>query len=335
MGFGVKGMRRGVRRGLVLGGGGVLGVAWMVGALQALQDETGLDVRDFDALVGTSAGSILAALLGAGASPADLVTHQRGGQIESGPLAGFYFDYENASRGDRMVHLRPGIGSRELLLHNARNLYRMPATAVLSAFLPEGWGNLGAVGTLITHVAPDGWVTRDGVSVVALDYDTGSRVAFGRPGAPPAILADAVLASCAIPGWYHPVRIGEHRYIDGGAWSSTNLDLLAGAGLDEVFVLAPQASFDAGRPLLLTTRLERHWRTQVTTRLVREVSKVHATGTEVTVLAPGQEDLHAIGANPMNVSRRLSVMETSLRTSPQALRDPAHFPERDRYRDAG
>jgi len=328
-------MTGGLRRGLVLGSGGVLGVAWMVGAVHALQDETGLDVRDFDALVGTSAGSILAALLGAGTSAADLVAHQRGGPVESGPLAGFYFDYENASRGDRLVHLRPGIGSRELLLHNARHLYRLPATAVLSALLPEGWGNLGAVGALITHVAPDGWVARDGLSVVALDYDTGTRVAFGRPGAPPAMLADAVLASCAIPGWYHPVRIGEHRYVDGGAWSSTNLDLLTGAGLDEVFVLAPQASFDAGNPSRLATRLERHWRTQVTTRLVREVTRVHAQGTEITVLAPGQEDLQAIGNNPMNVSRRLAVLETSLRTCAPALRDPAELPERSRLRDAG
>ena len=70
------------RRGLVLGGGGVLGAAWMVGALQALQDETGVDVRDFEAFVGTSAGSVLVALLGAGVSVEDLVTHQREGQLE-------------------------------------------------------------------------------------------------------------------------------------------------------------------------------------------------------------------------------------------------------------
>ena len=54
------------RRGLVLGGGGVLGAAWMVGALKALQDELGTDVREFDQFVGTSAGSVLAGLLAAG-----------------------------------------------------------------------------------------------------------------------------------------------------------------------------------------------------------------------------------------------------------------------------
>jgi NTE family protein len=323
------------RRGLVLGGGGVLGAAWMVGALQALQDETGVDVRDFEAFVGTSAGSVLVALLGAGVSVEDLVTHQREGQLESGPLAGFHFDYENASGGDRPMRPRPGLGSRELLIRNARQLRQLPPTAVLSAFLPEGRGNLAAVGALISHVVPDGWVARDGVTVVALDYDTGERMPFGRPGARPAALPEAVMASCAIPGWYQPVRIGEHRFIDGGAWSSTNLDLLAGQGLDEVFVLAPQVSFDADAPTQWATRLERQWRARVTRRVIREVATVHHQGSEVTVLGPGQADLEAFGGNLMDVSRRPLVIETSLRTSALALRDPAPLPDGNDYRDVG
>jgi len=316
------------RRGLVLGGGGVLGAAWMVGALQALQDETGVDVRDFDAFVGTSAGSILAALLGAGVSVADLVNHQRGDQLESGRLAGFHFDYLEATGGDRPARSRPGLGSRELLIHNARQLHQLPPTAVLSALLPEGRGNLGAVGALISHVVPDGWVARAGVTVVALDYDTGERVPFGRPGVWSAALPEAVMASCAIPGWYQPVRIGDHRFIDGGAWSSTNLDLLAGEGLDEVFVLAPQVSFDADTPTQWATRLERQWRNRVTRRVLREASTVHRHGTEVTILGPGREDLEAMGGNLMDLSRRASVIETSLRTSVVALRDPDPLPAR-------
>jgi len=317
-----------VRRGLVLGGGGVLGAAWMVGALQALQDEIGVDARDFDAFVGTSAGSILAVLLGAGVSVADLVNHQRGDQLESGLLAGFHFDYAEATGGDRPTRTRPGLGSRELLIRNARQLRQLPPTAVLSAFLPEGRGNLDAVGALISHVVPKGWVARDGVTVVALDYDTGKRVPFGRPGVWSAALPEAVMASCAIPGWYQPVRIGDHRYIDGGAWSSTNLDLLAGQGLDEVFVLAPQASFDADAPTQWATRLERQWRNRVTRRVLREASTVHRHGTEVTILGPGREDLEAMGGNLMDLSRRPAVIETSLRTSAVALRDPDPLPAR-------
>src|SRR5450830_968984 len=144
------------RRGLVLGGGGVLGAAWMVGALQALQDETGGDVREFEAFVGTSAGSVLVALLGAGVSVEDLVTHQRDGQLETGPLAGFHFDYETASGGDRPIRPRSGIGSRELLLRNARQLRQLTSVAKqkLTRTNPRAWTNrpVAAAGGLIVEM---------------------------------------------------------------------------------------------------------------------------------------------------------------------------------------
>jgi NTE family protein len=193
---------------------------------------------------------------------------------------------------------------------------------VLSALLPEGRGSLASVGAMVRHVVPSGWVDRDGLQVVTMDYETGRRVAFGRIGAPEADLADAVMASCAIPGWYQPVRIGDDRYVDGGACSSTSVDLLAGLGLDEVLVVAPSVSFSLDAPDALVTRLERQWRTRVTRRCLREVAKVHAGGTEVTVIGPGPEDLEAIGGNLMDVGRRRAVLETSLRTSAVALRDP-------------
>ena len=323
------------RRGLVLGGGGVLGAAWMVGALKALQDELGTDVREFDQLVGTSAGSVLAALLGAGVSVEDLLAHQLRGNLDVGPLAGYAWDYERDTGGDRPGLPKVGFGSRELLRRNALHLRSLPPTAVLSAILPEGRGSIEAVGSLVSHVVPSGWPQRPGVTVVALDYDTGDRVAFGRAGVDPVELASAVMASCAIPGWYQPVRIGAHRYIDGGAWSSTNLDLMVGLGLDEVFVLAPQVSFVKDAPTHWRTRVERQWRNRVTLRVLRELGRVHADGAEVTVLGPGEEDLEAFGSNLMDVSRRPRVIETSLRTSAVALHDPAPLPDRTDFEDVG
>ena len=81
---------------------------------------------------------------------------------------------------------------------------------------------------MVASVAgPDGWAPREGVWVVAMDYDSGRRVAFGREGAPPARLDEAVTASCAIPGWYAPVLIDGRRYVDGGTLSATSADLLA------------------------------------------------------------------------------------------------------------
>ena len=99
------------RRGLVLGGGGVLGAAWMVGALTALEDHLGVDVRSFDQMVGTSAGSVLCSLLASGVSVAELRTHQMEGTLSYGRLAGFEWDYEESTGGDRPPAPRAGFGS--------------------------------------------------------------------------------------------------------------------------------------------------------------------------------------------------------------------------------
>ena len=76
------------------------------------------------------------------------------------------------------------------------------------------------------------------------------RQTFGstcRKDAPRAELADAVAASCAIPGFYHPVTIAGRRYVDGGLYSTSNLDILRGAELDLVICLNPLTSKQEGR----------------------------------------------------------------------------------------
>lgn len=312
------------RWGLVLGGGGVLGGAWMVGALTALEQVHGLDARDAEVIVGTSAGSLVAALLGAGASTAQLRAHQLGDRVAAGSLGALDWSYDTAT-GSSMPSLRPRMplpGSAGLVTHNVNRLRRLPPTAVLAALLPEGRGSLASVGRLVRELVPHGWARHPGIRVVAMDYESGRRTAFGSAGAPEAELTDAVMASCAIPGWYAPVVIGGRRYVDGGACSATNVDLVAGLGLDEVFVLAPMVSFSVDQPVHWHTRAERHWRLRVTRRCLREVAKVHAQGTDVTVLGPGAEDLEVMGSNLMAVDRRTQVLQTALVTSLRALADP-------------
>lgn len=306
----------GVRRGVVLGGGGVLGAAWMVGALTALEERLGVPVTSFDYLVGTSAGSILAALLGAGVTVDELRDHQLG---RPGRFADVW-DHDTATGGSMPLRPRLRAGSPRLLTHNLRRLRQLPPTALVSALVPEGRGSVRQIGRLIESVAPGGgWVDRDGVWIVAMDYETGRRVPLGRPGEPEAGLADAVMASCAIPGWFEPTVIGGHRFVDGGACSATSVDLLAGRGLDEVYVVAPMVSFELDHPTAVAARLERRWRSRVTRRCLHEVAKVEAEGVRVTVLGPGPDDLEAIGANVMDTTRRLRVIETSIRTSAEAL----------------
>ena len=307
------------RRGLVLGAGGVLGAAWMVGALCALEDAVGLDLRSCEQIVGTSAGSVVAAMLGAGVTPSQLRDHQLGRVID-GPLAGFPWDYDRATGGALPPRPRLAFGSTALVRSNVRRLRRLPPTAVLSALLPVGRGSLDDLGRLIEAIAPGGgWSLHPGVRIVTMDYETGRRVPFGRPGEPPASLVEAVMASCAIPGWYSPVVIGGHRYVDGGTCSPTSVDLLAGLGLDEVYVVAPLVTLRPDRPRSLVARMERRWRALMTRRCLREAAKLHVEGTRVTILGPGPEDLEAIGVNVMQVGRRIGVLETSLRTSAAAL----------------
>ena len=309
------------RRGLVLGGGGVLGGAWAVGALEAIEQVHGIDPRSFDVIVGTSAGSVLSSLLGAGVSIEALRDHQRGQPIGEGPLAGYLWDYETATGGRRpaLPRLR-GPGSVRLMASSLRHGWKMPPTAVLSAFLPIGNGSLERVGHLIDAVTPYGeWSPHGNLWIVALDYEAGHRVVFGRADAPRVALSDAVMASCAIPGWFEPVSIDGRTYIDGGAWSATSADVLVGHDLDEVFVVAPMVSFETDEPESFLTRLERRWRGSVTRRCESEVEELRADGATVTVLGPGREDLEAMGGNIMDGRRRLEVLETSLRTSRMAL----------------
>ncbi len=308
------------RRGLVLGGGGVLGGTWAIGALAALEQAHGFRAGECDVIVGTSAGSVLAALLGGGVTVEQLRQHYSEEAVTEGPLAGYDFDPVRTTGGHRPAMPRQlGPGSPRLIGSTLRRIGRVPATTLLSGFMPEGARTLDRVGHLIDAVTPMGeWSGHPGVWIVAMDYEDGKRVVFGRPGSPVVPLADAVMASCAIPGWFAPVPIRGRTYIDGGAVSATSIDVVEHAGLDEVYVVAPMVSYAMDRPSGLTHRLERRWRAEVTKAAIREAGIVRATGTPVRMIGPGPEDLAAIGANLMDGARIRNVLETSLRTSAQA-----------------
>ena len=303
------------RRGVVLGAGGVLGAAWTVGALASVQDRLGWDPREAEVLVGTSAGSVLASALACGVSVDELVSHQRGV-----PDPRISFDPDKDSGGALPPLPRPFVGSPRGVISASLHPWRTTPTMALAAVMPKGRGSIDALGGLIDGLLPTGgWAPHLATWIVAMDYDSGRRVPFGQVGQPLAPLRDAVMASCAIPGWYAPVTIGRRRYVDGGVCSPTSVDLVARLRLDEVVVLSPMTSLSYDAPDSVAARIERRFRRLVTKRVVGEVKKVAATGTKVTFLGPTAEDLAVIGANMMDPSRRLQVLETSLRTSTTAL----------------
>lgn len=304
------------RRGLVLGAGGVLGAAWTIGALHALQEERGIDPLEMDIVIGTSAGSVLAGLIASGLSTSTLLNHQRGIVVEGDPRVDFDYDGEGA------LPPRPRLrmGSRQMLARAVRHPRNARLLPTLSALAPQGRGSIATVGALIDSVAPDSWPEQPKTWIVALDYSTGMRVPFGKDGSPKPRLAEAVMASCAIPGWYAPIEIDGRPYVDGGAWSSTSLDLLAAACLDEVYCLAPMACFESDEPRSMIGRLERRARRAITRRMLSEAGQVRAAGTTVTMLAPLADDLRAIGVNMMDSRRRELVLDTAMRTTVQTLR---------------
>ena len=197
--------------------------------------------------------------------------------------------------------LRPG----SLPLACAALLLQVPPWVGASGWLPHGRGRHVALRSLIGALQerhPE--AARSLGRRPHLDRGDGLRHraagAVRPPGAPPASLADAVVASCSIPGWYEPARIGGRRYVDGGVCSATSLSVLAGTDVQEVYVLAPMASTEPDHPLQPHLRLERRVRQLFTGVLLRQAKALGAQGKRVTVVTPGPRDLAVMGANLMD-----------------------------------
>jgi NTE family protein len=312
---------------LVLGAGGVLGGAWLVGALQALASETGWDPGSADYIVGTSAGAMIGALSASGVPPWFMVAHSAGEDVN---LVGA--DGRPVSEADRSAggsyRLHRGVpvlgpGSWRLALASLARPYRYAPAAVLAGWLPEGIISSDPLRDTVRRAAGHGWAPHPNLWIMASDYEDGQPVAFGRQGAPAASLADAVAASCAVPGFYRPARIGGRRYIDGGVHSLSNLDVLADLGLDLVICLNPMSSLHAPPRQSMAERAAGLLRQASGRAVGREAKRVRASGTEVVLIQPTVHDLDAMGSNLMNSRRRHQVIETAVRTVTEHLREPA------------
>jgi NTE family protein len=311
---------RRVRVGIVLGAGGILGAAWMVGVLGALQRRLDRPIGEVEVIVGTSAGSILAAALREGVTVAELVDHQRGGLTTLPSM-------HEIDRATAPVPPRLGLGSPQLLTLAALAPHRVRPRVAAFALVPPGRGKLHVLAEFVDTLAarrpggrsrPPGWPTKQ-TWVVAVDYQTGQRVVFGQAGSPPAALSEAVVASCSIPGWYEPKTIGGKRYVDGGVYSVASVDLVATSRLDLVYVLVPLGGHERGGDPGLLAQGEWVLRRVVSGWVDIEAAKVRAGGARVVVVTPGSEDLDAMGRNLMDPSRRRRVLETALRTAPARL----------------
>jgi len=312
---------------MVLGAGGVLGGAWLTGGLHAIARETEWDPGSAEYIVGTSAGSMIGALVAGGVPPWFMVAHSRG-EVFDGFSGHDGRPVEDASRSAGAVFRvhrgfpMLGPGSLRMAFTALSNPLRYTPLQMVAGWLPAGLISTDPLKEVVRRAIPGRWVEHPNCWMVACDYESGRRTPFGRLDAPRAEIGDAVAASCAIPGFYRPVKIGRRRYVDGGVCSASSLDLIAGRGLDLVICLNPLSS-RGGRGLLdpfdwlpaMSRRVNRR-------RLEHEARKVVRFGTEVVVIEPVAEDLAAMGVNWMSAERRQRVIDTAERTVAEQLRRP-------------
>jgi NTE family protein len=314
-----------MRVGLVLGAGGVIGGAWLMGALEALEAETGWRAADAEQILGTSAGAVIGALAAAGVPPEYMSAYAAGRTLDdvAEAEARAVATAARASAGD--YHLEwafppIGPGSWRLAMSTLLQPHRHSPAAVIAGWLPRGFVSTAPIRNVVETFIAEDWPATVPFWAIAADYGTGRRVAFGRDNAPAATVGEAVAASCAIPGFYHPVTVDGRRYVDGGICSVSNLDLLCGEGLDLVICLNPMSSLAQATGGSPADRMAAIMRAAAGRRLGHEARKLREAGTRVLILQPGEQDVGLMGFNLMSGARRLEVMEQARRSVGQELR---------------
>jgi NTE family protein len=276
---------------LVLGGGGVVGEAWMTGLLGGIEDTAGVDLHRVEAFVGTSAGAIVAARLAAGqplrrpprrrAAAAQIAAEEGGGLLRTAAHWGWAATAPLAPLATALA-APGGAFLRSALLARAPNTGR-------------------TVAGLRAEVDASGVRFDGSLRVCCVDKRSGRRVVFGAPGAPPASVGEAVAASCAIPWVFAPVRIGDREYVDGGVWSVTNLDAAPAQRDTQVLCLDPTAA--------LSSTLGRAFRVAVAV----ELQILRRRGARVDHITPDDEAAEAMGPEFMAAARAAAALAAGYR----------------------
>jgi NTE family protein len=269
---------------LVLGVGGLVGEAWMTGLLAGLEARTDIDFTRAERYVGTSAGSMVAAALAGGVKPRrPAPSTQNEQQPQPSPK----------QRSHRLSDLGRSIAERSYAPASAALAAITPGAALLRAALlaaiPAGGYSLAK---LSDHIARFGTSFDGRLRIVAVDRARGRRVVFGSASAPETTVAQAVAASCAVPGLYAPVTIGGRSYVDGGIWSPSNLDAADAADGDHILCLLPTGLTSHSKSTLI-----RGLGTALHSRTSLEIANARRHGANVALITPDGPAARAMGPN--------------------------------------
>ena len=280
-------------RAVVLGGGGPVGIAWEVGLAAGLEQE-GVRLSDADLFVGTSAGSVVGAMLALNRPTADLLATQHviteteapagttDGAFDLGPLIQQFIKLYTSDAPPQQ--LRAEIGEFAL---NAK--VAMTEDEWLATF------NRAEAGRF------DSWPDKP-YMCTAIDANTGEFVTWSKDSGVP--LQKAVASSCCVPGIFPPITINGRRYIDGGMKSATNAELAAGH--DSVIVVSVTGGME--RSAALPALAERAKK-----RMDDELGAITSKGGQVEMILPDNESRAAMGTNLMDFKRRGEIADAGVR----------------------
>jgi NTE family protein len=294
--------------GLVLGAGGVVGQAYHAGVLAALEHDCGWDPRTAEVIVGTSAGSITGMLLRANVPASELAAWtvraplSTEGRVLHQMLGTEIPEFE-PFRLMHLLRLAPNLPGWEMLRNVVIRPWNLRPMVAALALLAPGRFDIGTRLAMLREVEGQSWPERD-LWICAVRRSDGRRVVFGRPGSPDVPLHLAIAASCAVPGYFAPVKIDEHTYVDGGAHSPTNAAILRPRALDLVIVVSPMSG-----PARLPTDLYGASRWHAARVARREVKALRESGTAVVVFRPGRAEQEAIGNNFMARDRVAQIVQ--------------------------
>jgi len=256
---------------LVLGGGGVAGIAWVTGLLAGLA-EAGQDVTDADVVIGTSAGANVAAQLGSGLSLEELFARQVDPALQSRELMAV-IDWEKFG-ADVQSYMAGATTPTEQLRGFGR--FALDADTV-----PEP----KRIAVIESRLPSREWPAKP-TKLTAIDCASGELTVFDAAAG--VSLVDAVAASSAVPGSQMPGTIDGRRYMDGGVRSADNADLAAGAA--RITVISP-LGMDSPLP---------------TPMPLREVlAGLKDGGASVTLISPDEASAAAIGVNALDPATRV------------------------------
>jgi len=271
-------------------------MAYHAGVLRALEEVAGFRPDDADLVVGTSAGSMVGAMVRSGISTEDLYRASLGEHpdigLERGGASPWQAVWESPFDVARRV-----IGSLYVLQRSALRMPMPHLPVALRRAFPGGFFTIAEAEDTLATVMPTTWPDKP-LWLVTVDVGTGRRVVLGRRNPPRTDLHTAVMASCAIPAFFTPQRVGRRTLVDGGVHSTTNLDLATKISPDLIVAVVPMGYDDVAPPGLV----ERVARNRAKRTLQRETAQAERAGTRVLALQPSERDLHAFGG--MNMMRR-------------------------------